>query len=470
MKKRLLQTAAILLLLLLTAPAEAQQRKAEKALPRPQPQAAISKTHLLLILDCSKSMWETWQSDSKIKVTQQVLLRFLDSIARQKDIDVALRVFGHLNSQSYGTRLEVPFEEDNLYKLQSKLKTLVPSGGCDAASALTSSLDDFAQLGSERNIILIITDGIDDCSGDICEVARHVQMSGVIVQTFILGIGNGDNFKQNLACAGRLTLLPSEEKYSDALFDVLRQADEAAHVTLSVTDSDGLPYETSFPVAFYDSQTGIVRYTTIYSCADKASADTLTIDPLVSYDVTLFTKPEIRLHRQTFPPNKVTTLKVQVNQGRLSVRFDGQKTTWVTPAYQVLVRQQDKPQVLNRQTMGDKVSYASGLYDIEVLSQPSIVLRGVEIRSDATTDLTMLTPGMLTLSKPKQPMVGSLFTIRDGRLTWVRDINPATNGERILLMPGDYQLVIKPQKASDFSSVRSVRFTIASAQLSHITL
>lgn len=468
MKKGLLRIAAMILLLLLAfVPAEAQQRKKEKTVP--QPQAAISKTHLLLILDCSKSMWETWQSDSKIKVTQQVLLRFLDSLARQKDIDVALRVFGHLNSQSYGTRLEVPFESDNLYKLQSKLKTLVPSGGCDAASALTSSLDDFAQLGSERNIILIITDGIDDCSGDICEVARHVQMSGVIVQTFILGIGNGDNFKQNLACAGRFTLLPSEEKYSEALFDVLRQADEAAHVTLSVTDSDGIPYETSFPVAFYDSQTGIVRYTTIYSCADKVEADTLTIDPLVSYDVTLFTKPEVRFHRQTFPPNKVTTLKVQVNQGKLSVRFDGQKTTWVTPTYQVLVRQQDKPQVLNRQTMGDKVSYASGLYDIEVLSQPSMVLRGVEIRSDATTDLTMPSPGMLTLSKPKEPMVGSVFSIRDGRLTWVCDVNPTTNGERILLMPGDYQLVIKPQKANDFGSVRSVRFTIASAELRHVS-
>lgn len=100
------------------------------------------KTRVLLILDCSNSMWDKWQSDSKIKITQTVLLKFLDSIANQNEIDVALRVFGHLNKNSYGTRLEVPFEKDNIYKLRSKIKTLVPQGGCEAATALSNSLND----------------------------------------------------------------------------------------------------------------------------------------------------------------------------------------------------------------------------------------------------------------------------------------------------------------------------------------
>ena len=79
------------------------------------------KTRVLIILDCSHSMWDRWQSDSKIKVTQKVLLKFLDSVANQQNIEVALRVFGHLNKNSYGTRLEVPFEKGNNYKIQSKM-------------------------------------------------------------------------------------------------------------------------------------------------------------------------------------------------------------------------------------------------------------------------------------------------------------------------------------------------------------
>ena len=62
-------------------------------------------------------MWDTWQSDAKIKVTQKVLLRFLYSIASNDDIEVALRVFGHLNRGAYTTHLEVPFSADNTYAL-----------------------------------------------------------------------------------------------------------------------------------------------------------------------------------------------------------------------------------------------------------------------------------------------------------------------------------------------------------------
>ena len=70
----------------------AQKKSLESVVP--------DRTRVLLILDCSNSMWDKWQSDSKIKITQTVLLKFLDSISNQSKIDVALRVFGHLNKNS----------------------------------------------------------------------------------------------------------------------------------------------------------------------------------------------------------------------------------------------------------------------------------------------------------------------------------------------------------------------------------
>ncbi len=187
-----------------------------------QNKVTADKTRVLIILDCSHSMWDRWQSDAKIKVTQQVLLKFMDSIANQNGIEVALRVFGHLNKNSFGTRLEVPFEDGNNYKIQSKIKTLVPNGACTAASALSSSLNDFPATGASRNIILIITDGMDDCDGNICDVARQVQMSGVIVQTFILGIGNKQDFQHSLDCAGKFTYVPNEEQYTETLYNIFR--------------------------------------------------------------------------------------------------------------------------------------------------------------------------------------------------------------------------------------------------------
>ena len=53
----------IVILLLLCGAVQAQQPE---------------KTRLLLIMDCSNSMWDHWQSNSKIKVTQQVYCHSLD--------------------------------------------------------------------------------------------------------------------------------------------------------------------------------------------------------------------------------------------------------------------------------------------------------------------------------------------------------------------------------------------------------
>ena len=240
MVKRLL---TILLFLTLVSTAAAQSKP------------VAEKTRVLIILDCSHSMWDRWQSDAKIKVTQQVLLKFMDSVANQQGIEVALRVFGHLNKNSYGTRLEVPFEKGNNYKIQSKIKTLVPNGACTAATALSSSLNDFPPLSGDskedvqpRNIILIITDGMDDCDGNICDVARQVQMSGVIVQTFILGIGNKQDFQHSLDCAGKFTYVPNEEQYTETLYNIFRLSEEEARVVVSVNDETDHLLEATLPM------------------------------------------------------------------------------------------------------------------------------------------------------------------------------------------------------------------------------
>lgn len=453
--KRLL---AILLLLTVVFSASAQRKK-----PKPVP----DKTRVLLILDCSNSMWDQWQSDSKIKVTQQVMLHFIDSVAAQNDIDVALRVFGHLNKDAFGTRLEVPFGEDNSYKLQSKIKTLVPNGGCTAATALTDALHDFPVSKNSRNIILIITDGIDDSDGSICNVARQVQLSGIVVQTFILGIGNPSDFNRELDCAGKFTYVPNEEQYGDALYNIFKLSDEKAFVMMELEDSEGLPLEGDVPVALYDSQTGVVKYLT--RCIGGAQ-DTFVVDPLVTYDMTFFTQPVTTLRHLEFTPGVVSRLAVGVSQGQLRIRQDQQRVTWPVPKPTVVVRRANDGNVLATQQIGEMKSYLSGSYDIDVLSVPPIKLRGVEVRENSNTDISIPMPGLLTLTKPKQIMVGSLFVVEEGVLTYVCDLNPNAINERLVLQPGNYQLEIQPQNKTDYKSVKTYSFKIEAAKQTDLVL
>ncbi len=451
MLKKMMRRVFIVILLLLCGAVQAQQPE---------------KTRLLLIMDCSNSMWDHWQSGSKIKVTQQVLLSFLDSISRQHDVDVALRVFGHLNKDQFGTRLEVPFGSDNIYQLQSKIKTLVPQGGCTAAAALTDALSDFPATGSSRNLILIITDGMDDCDAEICDVARQVQLSGVVVQTFVLCIGG--NLSAHASCAGSVFPVVNEEEFSKTLYDIFRLSGHKAKVVLNMVDGSGELYETEHPVAFYDHRTGVIRQSTIYSVDSKLRPDTLLMDPLVTYDMAVFTHPPLRREAMQFSIDRPNNVDITVSEGTLKVQYVGQRPQWQQTAVDVVVRRAGSGERVAAQEVGETGQYLAGRYDVEVQTLPVTTLRGVEVRGNAATELSVPMPGMLVLSKPKGITTGAIFRLRDGQVEFATDLNPSTAGERLLLQPGQYELVLHPQNATKYDKVQTKRFVIESSQTTKI--
>lgn len=448
--------------ILLAVPATAQKKQEAPIVP--------DKTRVLLILDCSSSMWDRWQSDAKIKVTQQVLLHFMDSVANQSDIEVALRVFGHLNKDQFGTKLEVPFGANNNARIQSKIKTLVPQGGCTVATALTDALHDFPQTGSSRNIILIVTDGMDDCDAAICNVARQIQLSGVVVQTFILGIGEAENFTHSLDCAGRFTHVANEEEYAKKLHDIFALSDQMAKVVIEVRNSEGALQETEIPVVFYDGQTKVAKYSTIYAMGAQGVADTLEMDPLVNYDITLHTRPEIRIRDRHFDAKQVNKVAVTANLGSLRMRRNDKRVNWMVPNYEILVRKAGRPEILASQSLGAELEYLEGSYDLEVMSLPRLQLKGVEIMAGAKTDLEIAMPGMLMLTKPKTVCTGSVFSIEEGVFHWVCDLNANTVSERISLLPGEYMVVLHPQDETHYSQVRTKRVKIESGQQTSVTI
>lgn len=427
--------------------------------------AAPQKTRVLLVLDCSQSMWDKWQSDSKIKVTQKVLLRLLDSIQSRPDVEVALRVFGHLNEHDYGTNLEVPFEKDNIYKLQSKIKTLVPNGGCTAATALSKSLNDFPKDPKSRNIIVVITDHITDPDGDIVEVTEKIQESGNVVRTEFIGIGDKKNFQNTDDLP--LDFVWNEDFLFDALSLTFNTVSKIAHLPLSLVDANGL-FETDIPVAFFDHRTHALKFATIYHYDTENGIDTLQVDPLVEYDVVVYTKPRQVFRSQRFTDGVAKALPA--HQGSLSIQLANKRTQFQVPDYTVLVRQHDSTAILASQPMGAKTDYLEGYYDIDVLTTPVTHLSRISVRCGAHTGLQIPMPGQLALSKPKVATTGSVYVLKNNTMQWVCDLNPSTFDERIVLMPGNYQVVLRPAEDTKYTAVRTASFTITSAQQTAVNL
>ncbi|MEG2178879.1 MAG: VWA domain-containing protein, partial [Bacteroidales bacterium] len=139
----------------------------------------VFKTRILLIYDASNSMNARWQSDSKMLISQNLMMNILDTLSQIKNLELALRVYGHQSSfpplDCKDTRLEVPFAANNVKQIAHKIKSLVPKGSTPIAYSLEQAANDFSPCSNCRNIIILITDGLEECGGDPCAASAYLQ-------------------------------------------------------------------------------------------------------------------------------------------------------------------------------------------------------------------------------------------------------------------------------------------------------
>jgi Ca-activated chloride channel family protein len=173
------------------------QRPLEKEPPKPL-------TRILFVFDASQSMYGRWQSDTKFNIASRLFVNILDSLKNIKNLSLALRVYGHQKQfppqDCNDTRLEVPFAPDNIARMKHVIKSLIPKGTTPIAFSLQQSVNDFPPCDNCRNIVILITDGLEECGGDPCAVSHELQQKGIILKPFIIGIGK--NFKESFDCVG----------------------------------------------------------------------------------------------------------------------------------------------------------------------------------------------------------------------------------------------------------------------------
>ncbi|MEE0983541.1 MAG: VWA domain-containing protein, partial [Bacteroidales bacterium] len=233
-------------------------------------------TRILFILDCSNSMYGMWQSNTKIKIAQNLLSNMVDTLSDRRGVEMALRAYGHTKDyppqDCDDTRLEVSFSANNSEQIKSKLKALIPKGTTPIAATLERCVDDFPKADNCRNIIILITDGTDECSGDVCAASKQLQKQGAFLKPFIIGIGKG--MRETFQCAGVYYEATNEIEFSKALNDVVRLALDDTSIQVNILDAYMEASETNVPMTFYDSQSKKLRYTFIHTFNNKGLSDT----------------------------------------------------------------------------------------------------------------------------------------------------------------------------------------------------
>jgi Ca-activated chloride channel homolog len=427
----------------------------EKELPKPT-------TRILFVFDASQSMYGRWQSDMKITIAQKLLSNLLDSLKDIPNLELALRVYGHQKQyppqDCDDTKLEIPFAKDNTLKIKNKLKTIVPKGTTPIASSLELAADDFTACDNCRNIIVLITDGLEECGGDPCAVSKSLQKKGIALKPFIIGIGK--DFSSAFSCVGTYFDASSEQEFHQALNIVISQALNSTTAQVNLLDAYGNPTETNVNMTFYDNLSGLIKYNFIHTMNNKGLPDTLILDPLATYNLVVHTIPPVERDSIKLNPGKHTIIAVDAPQGYLKLSIGG-KTTTATKDIKVIVRQAGKMETLNLQEFGETEKYLVGKYDLEALCLPRQYLYDVDISQDSTTYVAIPQPGTAILLMSANGY-GSVYQEVDNKLEWIYNLTGTATQESLNLLPGKYRVIFRTKYTTRSAYTVEKAFTVTS--------
>ncbi|PKQ65682.1 hypothetical protein BZG02_01360 [Labilibaculum filiforme] len=421
------------------------------------------KTRILFIFDASQSMNGFWEESKKINIARKFLIQMVDSLELEENVEMALRVYGHQSvvppQDCNDTKLEVPFKPGNAGEIRQTLRYIDPKGTTPIAHSLELAANDFPEVNSDvRNVVILITDGVEACDGDPCAVSLELQKKGIYLKPFIIGIGLDVDFKSSFECIGNYLEVKKEERFGGTLEYVISQVLNKTSAQINLIDANGSPTETDVPMTFYNSVSDKVRYQFMHTMNAKGNPDTLFLDPLLTYNITIHTIPELHRDSVRMVAGKHTSIGFDAPQGMLKVECP---RTTMYKDLQVLIRK--NTEIINIQTPDEITKYLTGKYDLEVLSLPRIKIPNVEINQSKTTSITIPQPGLVTIFKPTTGPC-SLFVQKGNKLEWIHNIPEKSLRETLTLQPGVYHIIFRNKNAYLSQSSRKASFVITSGK------
>lgn len=407
----------------------------------------IVQNRILFVFDGSQSMFGHWESGMKIDIAKSMLVELVDSLQNVENLDLAFRAYGHQSPYISGsqrdckdTKLEVPFNSGGAWDIKKALDRIQPKGTTPIAYSLEQSAKDFPPCVNCRNMIILITDGIEECYGDPCAVSLALQSKGIVLKPFVIGIGLDLELVDRFKCIGSYFNANTERSLKDVLNVVISQALNPTSVQVNLIDSYGKPNETDVNMTFYDANSGNMTYNLIHTMNHRGVPDTLAIDPLASYRMKVHTVPSVEKDSIELTPGIHNVIAVDAPQGDLVVKVQGKHDY---QNLQAIVRKKGEMNTLNVQKVSRKQRYLVGSYDLEVLTLPRMYVTDVNITQSTTTTVEVPQPGMAHIMR-KSKGVGDVF-VKDGiNLNWIYSLDKEATSESIPLQPGHYKVVFRP--------------------------
>jgi len=188
---------------------------------------------ILFIYDASGSMWGQLQGMTKKEIAANVLSDAVNNLPANQNIGLIAyghRKKGNCNDIEYLADLKNS-SKDKVIKAVKEINSLGKTPLARSATIAINSLRD----SKTKATIILVTDGIESCDGNICNVVTAAKAEGIDFKLHIVGFGLKEGETEQLKCAAKA----GDGNYYDAsdasgLGDVLNEA-----TTESVDDPPG---------------------------------------------------------------------------------------------------------------------------------------------------------------------------------------------------------------------------------------
>lgn len=428
------------------------------------------KTRLLFILDASNSMNGRWDKNVKFTTAKQIFINLLDSLQNVPNLELALRVYGHQTPANQrdckDTRLEVPFSANNINQIKHRLKYIKPKGNTPIAYSLLQGAKDFPQCNDCRNIIILITDGKEECDADPCAISIELQKKGIILEPFVIGIGLDLELKDAFECMGKFYDASDAASFKTILNIVVTQALNPTTAQVNLLDIHQKPVETNVPYSLTDIVTQNIMYNYVHTMNNKGLPDTLHLDHLRKYNLTAYTIPSVHHDSIELTGGIHNILAVDAPQGYIDLKVNG---TNEYSKLQCIVKQDSCCEILNVQDFGTTEKYLVGNYDIDILCLPRIHKENIPVNQNKTTTISIDAPGVATFHI-KNYGYGAIFMLNKQEQIWVKNIDFNFLNQSYVMQPGQYKIVFRTQYVKQTIYTIEKNFTIKSGESNIIKL
>ncbi len=423
---------------------------------------SVKPTRILFVFDASNSMVAKHANSNRIESAKQLFYRFIDSLSKNKTYSFALRMYGHTVKYPPGdckdSKLVVPFSKNNIPQIKAKVAEAKPTGITPIEHSLTESANDFPDKNAV-NMVILITDGIEECGGDPCSARQKLLEKGIVFKPFIIGIGLTPDQIKTFECVGNYFDFDNTSTFNDITQLIQQQKLNKTSAQVNLLDSKGLPTESNVNTTFIDVNQQKYYYNYIHTLNYLNNPDTLYLNDFPTYKVIAHTIPPTESKTVSIAAGKHTIIPIDAPQGYLSVnRMMGIYN--FNEKVKFIVRKAGDMNTLNVQAFNQKEKYITGLYDLEILTLPRIYKSQINIAQSKETLLDIPNAGMLQI-KALEAGDGCILQETPQKLEWVCNLSAATI-QTFYLQPGNYRVEwrSKSLKGSIYSIEK--KFTIRS--------